>query len=426
MDVNSFVIGYTKGKQSASGGIELNIAYGDTAPEDTTKLWVKTEKANKVIVSSEKVFTEGGQEELSARLSTTTAYYRCPGCGVGINIYLFGGRTVGSSSGATKIQRYNTETNTLATLSKNTPYKIVNAPAVPIGTKIYVIGGKDYNDDGISYNKTIAYDTIFEFDTETLDSVVLDEKLPVQLSNACASAVGSKIYIFGGRDYTNGKTKTNKIYSFDTETHEIITEDAVLPYDLMNSSCASVGSKIYIFGGMKSEGVSTDILCYDTLSGKIEKLPATLPGRRWKIGCAAIGDVICLLGGNSSLQLNSYEKNKNIWIFDTVKNEIKESALTLPSECADMGCGAVVGTTMYVVDYATKYFYKYILKIGLQILEEGTLQLYPTLDKNLFKFINGETTCVDIGVTMVHKGSSINESEKVEAALYKDGKWTTI
>ena len=37
MDVNSFVIGYNKGKAS---GLGLNIAYGDTPPEDTSKLWV--------------------------------------------------------------------------------------------------------------------------------------------------------------------------------------------------------------------------------------------------------------------------------------------------------------------------------------------------------------------------------------------------
>ena len=44
-DVN---IGGVTGTLESSGGSELNIAYGDTAPEDTSKLWIKSEKPSNI------------------------------------------------------------------------------------------------------------------------------------------------------------------------------------------------------------------------------------------------------------------------------------------------------------------------------------------------------------------------------------------
>ena len=51
-DWPSFALGFNTGK-SKGGGVELNIAYGDTPPEDTSKLWVKTAEPNGVLISPE-------------------------------------------------------------------------------------------------------------------------------------------------------------------------------------------------------------------------------------------------------------------------------------------------------------------------------------------------------------------------------------
>ena len=50
VDVPSFALGYSAGKKKggSGGSMELNIAYGNTAPEDTTKMWCKTSQADGV------------------------------------------------------------------------------------------------------------------------------------------------------------------------------------------------------------------------------------------------------------------------------------------------------------------------------------------------------------------------------------------
>ena len=46
---------------SGGGGSELNIAYGDTAPEDTSKLWVKTTEPDSVEISPDFGYGEAVQ-----------------------------------------------------------------------------------------------------------------------------------------------------------------------------------------------------------------------------------------------------------------------------------------------------------------------------------------------------------------------------
>jgi hypothetical protein len=86
------------------GGAELNIAYGDTAPEDTSKLWVKTTAPSKVHVGydfpSLEVATiadgssgEGGDAEMLTEVLPTALRSACSVL-VGTNIYLFGGDAI--------------------------------------------------------------------------------------------------------------------------------------------------------------------------------------------------------------------------------------------------------------------------------------------------------------------------------------------
>jgi hypothetical protein len=60
------------------------------------------------------------------------------------------------------------------------------------------------------------------------------------------------------------------------------------------------------------------------------------------------------------------------------------------------------------------------------VVESGTLCIIPKAEANIFPFINTDTVRAEIGVDKVFKGNENNEGEEVEAALYKDGAWTTI
>jgi hypothetical protein len=59
-------------------------------------------------------------------------------------------------------------------------------------------------------------------------------------------------------------------------------------------------------------------------------------------------------------------------------------------------------------------------------LADDTLRIRPSLTENLFNIINTDTAKIEIGVNEIYKGNANNEAEKAEAALYKDGAWTTI
>lgn len=72
--------------------IKLNIAYGNTTPTDTSKLWVKTTEPNAVTVSA----SPFGNGDLQMGISQLpTAAYSIGVGVVGTKIYLFGGRRSG-------------------------------------------------------------------------------------------------------------------------------------------------------------------------------------------------------------------------------------------------------------------------------------------------------------------------------------------
>ncbi|MBQ2438848.1 MAG: hypothetical protein II267_03055, partial [Paludibacteraceae bacterium] len=64
------------------GSAEFNIAYGDTAPEDTTKLWVKANEPEAVSITSA-VVTAGEELENSVGTLPSTAKRNMSAAAVG-------------------------------------------------------------------------------------------------------------------------------------------------------------------------------------------------------------------------------------------------------------------------------------------------------------------------------------------------------
>ena len=67
-----------------SSGASLNIAYGNTAPSDTSKLWIKGNEPEEVTITTQQLLST-----LSTKLPT--AAYGIGTTAVGTKIYLFGG-----------------------------------------------------------------------------------------------------------------------------------------------------------------------------------------------------------------------------------------------------------------------------------------------------------------------------------------------
>jgi N-acetylneuraminic acid mutarotase len=190
----------------------------------------------------------------------------------------------GKSGGSTydkKIHIFDTETNTIQTLSDTLPvvacYGLASAT---VGTSIYLFGGA-----GNSY-----YNHIIEFDTVTNTVTKLSAQLPVSLYYATAVAFETKVYVFGGK----GSSTYNSIYVFDTEKQTISTLDVTLPTATYSIMGALFGTKIYLFGGY---GVKT-INVFDTETQTIETLESpTFVDVIYDSGIATIGDYAYIFGG---------------------------------------------------------------------------------------------------------------------------------
>ena len=256
---------------AGSGGAELNIAYGDTPPDDTSKLWVKCSEPSKVHI---------GYELPKEEMATIAE---------------------GESGGGENIR-------------------------------------------------------------------TLSAKLPTPLQGMASSAVGNKIYLFGG--YSSGYSKS--IHCFNTDTESIETLSATLPVGCTPSASA-VGTKIYMFGGNSASSYTNTIYRFNTDTESIETLSIVVPTTIGSMGIATVGNKIYLFGGRNGSELDA------IHCFET---EI--------------------------------------------ILENGTLVIIQNSSGNIFPLINTDLARVEIGVDTVYKGNTNNNGEKVETAIYKDGEWVTI
>ena len=276
----------------SGGGGELNIAYGDTAPEDTSKLWIKSEEPSNIsfpVLWNPEQIVEG-ITNTGTTLSKKT--HRIGTVAIGTKIYLFGGYSNGYPQNT--IQIFDTTNNTIQTLSTTLPKKTYDIGTAVVGTKIYLFGGNDDRD----YLNTIQI-----FDTTNNTIQTLSTTLPQTASSIGTVAIGTKIYLFGGYRYNF----LNTIQIFDTTNNTIQTLSTTLPTEASNIGTAAVGTKIYLFGGIggKNRSSLNTIQIFDTTNNTIQTLSTTLPQAAYDIGTAAVGTKIYLFGGRGSDYLNT-------------------------------------------------------------------------------------------------------------------------
>ena len=407
---------------SSSGGAELNIAYGDTAPEDTSKLWVKTSKPSAVKVSGEletKVGEGEGEitmETLSTALATgLDAYAQAQ---VGTKIYLFGG-----GSGHTnqkmyygtyhnKIQCFDIETGTISTLAAATAGKAsLYIAAAVVGAKVYLFGGKDSSQGNTA---------IQCFDTETETIGTLSTVLPYAFSTFGSAAVtmGTKIYLIGGCD-----KYTAKAMLFDTETEQLtVIKDYFIPNSAVAQSAGAgvVGTKIYLFGSYYTNG-NNKIHRIDTETNTCTTLSATLAEPRGRMATLTVGSSIYLLGGMA----NDYTAMNKISLFDTKTETIKDLEVTLPYT---YWCAGVQGSGSEVYMFGTEE-HNHIVKFTPSVktvLPTNNVQIHTQDGKNKFALIDTSALKVEVGVNKVYKGNAEGIGEVVEASLHNGTSWVTI
>ena len=240
------------------------------------------------------------------------------------------------------------------------PTAVDGIAAAAIGTKIYLFGGRWYGGG--------SDDTINVFDIETNTITTLDTKLPTGAYAIASAIVGTKVYLFGG-------TYGSSLYTinvFDTENHTITTLDAALPNGAGSIASAVVGSRVYLFGGSYVGTPLNTINVFDTETNSITTLDVTLPIVAYGIASATIGTKVYLFGGRTGT--NTYVNVINI--FDTETNTITTLDTKLPTAAQGIA-SAVIGTKVYLFG---GYISNYLNTINVFDTETNTI---TTLDTKL-------------------------------------------
>lgn len=409
---NGFALGLASGGIVESEGIKLNIAYGETAPEDTSKLWIKANEPANVSVGSD----INGVESVANVGYLPSVEYGMSTARVGNKIYLFGGKTSVNfnTTYLNTIRVYDIETNTLTTLETTLPTPCEEMGCASVGTKIYLFGGKYYTGSWYYVNTINVFDT--ETNTITTLSTTTSTSTNKYYSMGCV-ANGTKIYLFGG---SNQSSIINTINVFDTETEIFTTLSTTLPKPNYSMGCTSVGAKIYLFGGWtNSGGYLNTISVFDVNTNTITTLNTTLPQALHMESCAFIGTKIYLFGGyNGTAQNTIYE-------FDTETEEVITLEAILPTACYSMGCSAYGNKVYLFGGYGSSALNTInCFSVGFE-LAHNNLEL-QTGSNNKFNLINTESAKVKIGVENVYIGNENNEADRVDAYLHNGTEWVQI
>lgn len=390
---------------------EFNIAYGETAPEDATKLWVKTNKPESVTVTTKPILGAQKIESVNATLSMELAY--ADTAVVGTKIYLFGGM---SSVYNTAIQVFDTETNKASTVSIS-GQPILHKAGVAVGSKMYFFG------DYVTANNTIKM-----YDIANKSLTTLSATLPSKMKLITMAAVGTKIYLFGGRDADNKYLTAIRVFS--TEDNSLTTLEATMPVGSGYIPTAVVGSKIYLFGGATTNGRSTMINVFDTNSNTMTTLDAVLPIGADSMGIAALGTKIYLFGGSAQGD-TGFMTLSTINVFDTETQILTTLDTKLSQGLTGISC-ACIGTKVYLFggDNGANGFFNTIrtFTVSADVIEPhpNTLLLEVSTNKKAVKILPN----IELGINKAAIDDTFGNRSKVEAYLSETvnevTEWTKI
>ena len=155
------------------GGAELNIAYGDTAPEDTSKLWVKTSEPSGVIVSSTAISSEGdgASGEVTDILMPDTHRYDVATCLVGDKMYYLGGERKPQNNLEPVSANYVFDFEHPAFSESSISFNRTQCGYAVVGRKIYLMGGYTPNN---TMNPGTRVKTIQVYDVDSGDLATSD------------------------------------------------------------------------------------------------------------------------------------------------------------------------------------------------------------------------------------------------------------
>ncbi len=205
--------------------------------------------------------------------------------------YTIGGRGPGSNAN----WAYDPTTNSWTTLSPLPTARMGLAAAV-VGNSIYAIGGRT----GSGPNSGGKVNVVERYDIAT-DTWAAVSPLPSARSDLAAATVGGKIYVFGGFDNTGAVLNTVDVYDPVTDTWT----SGLAPMPTARGAMYAVGSsggRIYVIGGWDgifpfNATVGATVEAYKVAQDKWITGLTPMPTARAETGAASHGGRIFVVGG---------------------------------------------------------------------------------------------------------------------------------
>ena len=176
----------------------------------------------------------------------------------------------------------------------------------------------------------------------------LTATLPVPRSRMVSAVVDKTIYMFGGRQ-EDATDVTTSVVKFDTETQIAEQlEGVVTDQYLLGAACASVGKRIYIFGGdnWRDSYATNKIRRFDTDTNEFVSLDVTFPNGLMGAECVVVDGNIRVVGGKNKRGTDSTE-NTATYVFDVETETLSTLSLVVIFDKTYGGVLAHVGSTLY-------------------------------------------------------------------------------
>lgn len=407
-------------------GTKLNIDYGNTAPSDTSKLWIPLgNKPKKILADTVLKYGDNLHETIvadnnvsSTKLGSMTVSHIKNGKGTG-GFFADGKYIYCSGAESTAIIRYNMETNGLEYVASVNEDYFGNCLAVVDGY-VYINAGQQ---DGVlgGNGKKV------NISTGAYEAVAALRRPNV--SRTSSVVWNNKIYQFGGGYSTNTSDKSyNKIYCFNLAVNSEERISTTLPAYYQVISPVVVGNYAYLFGGRRtttddSYGTETNkILKYNFLNNTITEISVTLP-----TACSAIsaqlfmGKIYMLLYGATSTETTGYAHN-NLCIFDTSTETIQQVGVISQEDFSGSGaCGLYNGSIYFISgqNYASVFNGNVLKLTPKTALDKDILFIQESfLPKNKVAIINSNETKVMCNVEGAWLGNNDNYADKKNAYIY--------
>jgi len=253
---------------------------------------------------------------------------------------------------------YDTEAHTFSRpqIRGDVPPAFSRHTAVLVNGRIFVFGGYD----GFGLNFELAVFNPVTYTWSNISRSQLRGEAPTSRTNHAAAVVGNKMYIFGGNntDTTTGRYQVlGDFFCLDTETltwsNLTHTATGSRPSPRSGQTLTAVGDKIYLFGGgvwNEADGwveKYTDIHVFDTRSENWTKPKCTgeIETSTFSISFA-VGRFLFVFGGGSKPK---HCVTNDIYILDTTSCTWSQPEFVQSSKPAprDMGTACLVGSSVY-------------------------------------------------------------------------------